>query len=98
VSIAGSFGIPRGGGSTFFAASSTLRSFTSEPRKTMNSKTLSDGGTSSFPRRPSVPYDRTAISLFLGKCDLTYLVQEQRWILQSLFHEGCLHIGYRILI
>ena len=59
VRIAGSSGTPRGGGSTFFAASSTLRSFTSEPRKTMYSKTLSEAGTSSPPRRPSVPNERT---------------------------------------
>src|SRR5271170_6870120 len=61
--IAGSSGTPRGGGSTFFAASSTLRSFTSEPRNTMYSNTLSEGGTSSFPRRPSVPNERTTQTL-----------------------------------
>src|SRR5579862_719354 len=65
VKIAGSSGTPRGGGSTVLAESSTFKSFTSEPRKTIYSNTLSEGGTSFSPRRPSVPNDRTLVSFLL---------------------------------
>jgi len=87
--MAGSSGTAGGGGASgFFAASSTLRSFTSDPRKTIYSNILSDGGTSSPPRRPSVPNERTivksAMQVFLDRAERepSYLVREQRLIRQ----------------
>lgn len=61
-SIAGSSGTCGCSGLFSFGVSSILRSLTSLPRNTMYSYTLSDGGTSSSGRRPSVPYEITCSS------------------------------------
>ena len=60
LTIAGSSGTCGGlGGCISFGGSSIRRSFTSLPRKTIYSYTLSEGGTSSSGRLPSVPNETT---------------------------------------
>ena len=60
--IAGSSGTGGCGRLFSFGPSSILKSFTSLPRNTMYSYTLSDGGTSSSGRLPSVPNETTCSS------------------------------------